>query len=303
MPSSTTESITPKARLEPCTKRSRNRNHTTSSASRAPPQRNAAARKRIGSGREPTALVEVGSGGAAGRRAARASALAAAIAFSEAAATPVPRRPSQPISATSPARAPSTAPSVFIPYSSPSTRPNSRERSARPGSCSARTSTGSVAPIAVAGSSIRPNAASRRTALRAHASASNRRNTGASVGVRDGKPRTRARPVTPMIASRAPYTRSGRRTDGVYRAARPFPSARPAMKLASTRLDAHTVLPKARPARRNQRVSKSRAAAPESSIRPESAAVNPRPRAGPRSLPMPARPACYIAASRSGRKP
>jgi hypothetical protein len=35
------------------------------------------------------------------------------------------------------------------------------------------------------------------------------------------------------------------------------------MKLESTRLDAHTLLPNARPAWRNRRVSKSRDAAPE----------------------------------------
>ena len=57
--------------------------------------------------------------------------------------------------------------------------------------------------------------------------------------------------------------RTGRAMNSPRRAARPLPSARPAMKLESTRLDAQTPLPNARPACRNQSVSNSRPAAPE----------------------------------------
>jgi hypothetical protein len=42
-----------------------------------------------------------------------------------------------------------------------------------------------------------------------------------------------------------------------------LPTARPAMKAAVTRAEAHTVLPSMRPVCRNQSVSKRRAAAPE----------------------------------------
>ncbi len=66
-----------------------------------------------------------------------------------------------------------------------------------------------------------------------------------------------------METSSRAYSRAGRSLFGARRPASQLPSARPAMKLASTVLLAQTLFPNVSPARRNQSVSNSNADAPE----------------------------------------
>src|SRR5262249_9167503 len=184
------------------------------------------------------------------------SASAAASVSSNAAVHAAPATPTRPTSAVSAAMTPTKAPSVFQPYNRPTIAPNCvRDRTSAPAS------TGSVAPIAVAGTIITMNAVA---SLRAFTAVSPRpADRRAIMAASGGSPWVRARPVTATINSSAAYTRSRSCRPRKQRPATALPIASPPMKLESTIVAAHTVLPKTRLLRWNQTISKMSPAAPE----------------------------------------
>ena len=257
MPNSTVASINANARLVPSLNSRRNRNHTTSSARTMAPAKKAAARSDAVRPDGTSSSIASSTGSALKSRATY-SAPAAAATFIDAAMMPVPRIPKRSMSTASLSTAPASAPSVFQPYKRPRSCPKPVESLD-----SARTSTGSVAPIAIAGTTISTNAMPRRTALSASGCGRSMRKSGAKNAVRNGNRRTSARPLTPMETSSTAYSRAGRSLFGARLPASQLPSASPAMKLASTVLLAQTLFPNVSPASRNQSVSNSNADAPE----------------------------------------
>ena len=113
IPASTTASITAKTSEVPSMKRSRNRKPTTSSASIAPPARKVAPRIRPLPGEAVNRRAGLGCSDSIVLETCRA--MMAAARLQAAPAKPLPRRPSEGMSASSAASAPATAPSVLMP--------------------------------------------------------------------------------------------------------------------------------------------------------------------------------------------
>src|SRR5262245_3927164 len=111
-------------------------------------------------------------------------------------------------------------------------------------------STGSVAPIAAAGTHNAANAARTRA-------------VGDASGGSDGRIVATARPVAPTVASSSAYVRSELPARPATYGDNPLPRPSPAMNADSTTVVAHTLLPKTSPARWRNTTSNTRPAAPE----------------------------------------
>lgn len=172
----------------------RNRNQITSSARRAAPARNADARSHRGAGRAAAGAIATSAARSFARRDSHRP-MPAADRLSSAAVHAAPVTPKRSTSTTSATTTPATAPSVFQPYKRPSTGPNASVRASTPAS------TGSVAPIAAAGTTSTANAATRRTRLSSHGASPARRVSGTSSTVSDGRSVLTAGPMTATTTS------------------------------------------------------------------------------------------------------
>ncbi len=155
-------------------------------------------------------------------------------------------------------RTPASAPIVFHPYKRPSTRP-------KPCPCRARPATriGSVAPIAVVGTTIAAKAMTKRMRLTSHSLAAKCRMIGMNSDARSGSASVSEIPETATTASSSAYAAKNRSIRWPALITHAVPSANPPMKLATTRLVAQTVLPNTSAQRWNQATSKISPAAPD----------------------------------------
>ena len=202
-------------------------------------------------------MVVAAAGAAAGCAASR-SANAPAARFSSSAIRPVLAIPKRRTSTASVAMAPSIAPSVFQPYSLPTIAP--KRESDRD---SASVNSGSVAPIAVVGSTSSTNALPNRAMFKSHGVSAITAKSGASAADSRGSASTTRKLLTPMPSSSSAYSLIGCVIRDCKRATRPLPSVRPLMNAASTRLALQTLLPSVSPASLNQSVSNVSPALPD----------------------------------------